>query len=160
MLIKTVTGQDPGRSTGTDQRTASRRAASGQMRIPARKAVVPGFGSTDRWSLGHHLRGDGTGGADEASTDRGHDTIAFVGPQELGAIITGRIEIFDMAQHSLAMAGSAITLRPQRAGSNTTRGPGRAQPRLPASRSGVRAMPAPPAQISGPGNRAHNTGPE
>ena len=80
------------------------------------------FAHITRFSHGHHARGDGSGGIDDTSTDRGSDIFNFIDLDLVDNIIVGRIEDFDASRDTIAINGEAITLSQMEAGAGTTAG--------------------------------------
>ncbi|WP_299689195.1 calcium-binding protein [uncultured Tateyamaria sp.] len=75
------------------------------------------FGSIDRFSYGHHGRGDNDG-----SSIRGSDTFNFVNLQNVDHVVVGRLEDFDLSRDKLRIGSDLIEENDLLAGSGTTGG--------------------------------------
>lgn len=125
MVTGSTTSGYLGGSDGIDTLTGTAQNGFGQIHIysrPGNDTINLNFSSITSFSMGHHVRGDGSGGPDDTSTNRGTDTFNFQNLHRVDAVVVGRIEDFDASRDRLEISGRAITLSQLERGYGTTGG--------------------------------------
>ena len=131
MVTKTVSGGYLSGSGGADNLTGIAQNGAGQIHVYAKAGddtIKLDFSGITQYSSGHHARGDGSGGVDDTSTDRGSDTFNFTNVHRVDDIIVGRIEDFSPRGNGnsdgdhLEINGNAISLSQLQSGSGKTGG--------------------------------------
>lgn len=125
MVKKTTTNGHLGGTDGNDKLIGIAQNNAKQIHIYAKAGddeVVLDFARITKHAAGHHARGDGSGGIDDTSTNRGKDKFNFVNLHRVENIVVGRIEDFDSSRDSIAIKGTNITNMQLRKGSGTTEG--------------------------------------
>ena len=100
--IRAIFGQG-----GNDTITAHAGPGPNQFHIYAgggRDSIILSFSGVDRFSLGHHARGDAVG------IFRARDTFDFVNTHEVTDFIYGRIEDFDYSRDTIKVEGVVLDL--------------------------------------------------
>ncbi|SEO03058.1 calcium-binding protein [Palleronia pelagia] len=88
------------------------------------------FKPINQFAHAHHVRGDGTGGPDDSTTDRSADTFNFTNSaaessnsfENIDDVYVGRIEDFDASRDTLEIQGVTISLSELMIGFGTTGG--------------------------------------
>jgi len=120
MVEVTVTSGRLSGSDGNDVLTGVAQRGTGQIHAYAEAgndSINLSFSNIDRFSHGHHARGDADG-----SMNRGSDTFNFINLHEVDDVVVGRLEDFDPSRDTLSINGSAISLSQLGVGSGTTGG--------------------------------------
>ena len=129
-MTQTITSGYLSGSNGSDVLTgiaqnASSTGAQSQIHIYGKAGndtINLDFADITRFSHGHHVRGDGSGGVDDTSTNRGNDTFNFRNLYKVDHVVVGRIEDFDASRDSLSIDGNTISATELKSGSGTTGG--------------------------------------
>lgn len=125
MAVRSTNGGYLGGTGGEDTLTGTAQNGTGQIHIYAKAGedlLNLDFSNITSYSNGHHVRGDGSGGPDDTSTNRASDTFNFTNLHRVDDIVVGRIEDFDSSRDHLSINGSTITLSQLQSGSGTTGG--------------------------------------
>ena len=101
MVVSTVTVGHHAGTVENDILTSIAQPGTGQIHTYAKAGddmlILDFAENISGFSHGHHARGDGSGGIDDTSWARGHDTFSFTNTQNVGegAVVVGRLEDFD-----------------------------------------------------------------
>lgn len=125
MVTKSTNSGHLGGSNGADTLTGVAQPGTGQIHVYAQAGndtINLDFANINKFSMGHHARGDGSLGPDDTSTNRGDDTFNFRNVHRVDHVVVGRIEDFDSSRDKLQINGNNITLSQLQSGSGTTGG--------------------------------------